>query len=150
MCIDNLTAHKSKARKTVDTGADDLFPAETSDDLFSLGSASEEIASSSRSSAPAKPSPTIDYAARFEEHLKFLTDHNGKSPAVRDGKQVSDSIWLPLLGNATSQEDLEKVAKQFKPWKDAGRQIKPRVVELFVCASHPFFSLRSVSERVAL
>ncbi|EIM87666.1 uncharacterized protein STEHIDRAFT_78748 [Stereum hirsutum FP-91666 SS1] len=126
------TVHRSKAKKAaIEADADDLFAFEDSEELIPLGSTAEETASTS-SNARTKSSQTTDYAAKFAEHLKFLSEHNGKRPAVRDGKQVADSIWLHLLGNARSQEDLEKVAKQFMPWKDAGREIKPRVVDLFV------------------
>lgn len=135
---DSRTVHRSKPKKAaLDADEDDLFAFEDSDELIPLGSTADESAPSS-SHTRTKSTHTTDYAAKFAEHLQFLSDHNGKAPAVRDGKQVADSIWLHLLGNARSQEDLEKVAKQFRPWKDAGREIKPRVVDLFVRAFPPF------------
>lgn len=141
--VDNNVAYKAKSKKVIET--DDLFGSLESEDLFAtetteVDSTPSEPASPSKTS---KPSAKIDYAKRFQEKLKFLSERNGKSPAVHDGKQVRDSIWLHLIGNATTQEDLEKVAEQFRPWKDSGREIKPRVIDLFVGASPYLFSSTS-------
>jgi hypothetical protein len=46
--------------------------------------------------------------------------------------QVKKSAWIHLIGLATKEEQLDKVADMFPGWKDSGHEFDPPVAELFV------------------
>lgn len=68
---------------------------------------------------------------RFNQIVDFVTPHLGRKPAVNIPK-VRKSAWVHLVGLATTEEQLEKVANMFPGWKDSGHEFDPQFSELFV------------------
>ncbi|KAF8233095.1 hypothetical protein L208DRAFT_908450 [Tricholoma matsutake] len=124
-------------------------------DLFADGAAVEELIKpevGKRSSVPVASSSTVLAAEtqdqlghstkreklspevrveRFNQIVDFVTPHLGRKPAVNIPK-VRKSAWVHLVGLATTEEQLEKVANMFPGWKDSGHEFDPQFSELFV------------------
>lgn len=68
---------------------------------------------------------------RFNQIVEFVTPRLGRKPAVKT-PGIRKSAWVHLVGLATTEEQLEKVADMFPGWKDLGNEFDPRFSELFV------------------
>jgi len=58
---------------------------------------------------------------RFNQLYAFVAPRLGRKPAVKM-PQVKKSAWIHLIGLATKEEQLDKVADMFPGWKDSGHE----------------------------
>lgn len=68
---------------------------------------------------------------RFNQIHGFVTPRLGRKP-IEALPQVRKSAWIHLVGLATSEAQLQKVAEMFPGWHDSGHQFDAAFSELFI------------------
>ncbi|TFK71592.1 hypothetical protein BDN72DRAFT_837489 [Pluteus cervinus] len=140
-----VTAIAQKKGKN-DAVVEDLFPEDTSGDLFS-----DTAAPAAADTAPLTPQASAGTKAaipdsnrkrtkisperrskRFEELASFIKPRIGRKPAFALPK-IRHTAWIQLVRFSHTKEELERVAEMFSGWREAGNEeLKDEVVELFV------------------